>query len=264
MSMGLAPTITTARLAKLAYDRGVIWCCAAGNQVKAVVAPAVFPGAIAVAASNPLDEPWKGSSRGDTVDITAPGQDLYIPIWNKNKEEDFSYGNGTSYAAPHVAAAAAYWLAKHHDALHAPEYAGWKRVEAFRQALYASARDKKKLPRGFGKGFLDVEKLLRVPLTPPKKSQYAYNHYNENAFLATLQGYAELVKSFWNSLHGMFGRGRNEAIFSAPSLSPFAKALENTLPRPKLKPTESDANDQLEDLRSRYNDVNNIILKSLK
>ncbi len=58
MSLGLAPTITTAKLAKLAYDRGVIWCCAAGNQVKAVVAPAVFPGAIAVAASNPLDEPW--------------------------------------------------------------------------------------------------------------------------------------------------------------------------------------------------------------
>ena len=264
MSMGLAPTITTAKLAKLAYDRGVIWCCAAGNEIKAVVAPAVFPGTIAVAASNPLDEPWKGSSRGDAVDITAPGQDVYIPIWNKNKEEDFSYGNGTSYSAPHVAAAAAYWLAKHHDALRAPEYAGWKRVEAFRQALYASARDKKKLPKGFGKGFLDVEKLLSVPLTPARKLQYAYDHYNENAFLATLQGYAELVKSLWNSLHGMFGRNRNEAIFSTPSLSPFAQALEKTLPKTASKVTESGANYQLEDLRSRYNEINNVILKSIK
>jgi subtilisin family serine protease len=264
MSMGLAPTITTAKLAKLAYDRGVIWCCAAGNQVKAVVAPAVFPGAIAVAASNPLDEPWKGSSRGEAVDITAPGQDVYIPIWNENKEEDFSYGNGTSYAAPHVAAAAAYWLAKHHDELRAPEYAGWKRVEAFRQALYASARDKKKLPSGFGKGFLDVEKLLSIPLSPPRKSQYAYNHYNEHALLATLQGYSELVKSLWNSLHGMFGRSRNESIFSAPSLSPFAQAMEKTLPRTGFKATESGASYQLEDLRSRYNEVNNVILKSLK
>jgi len=163
-----------------------------------------------------------------------------------------------------VAAAAAYWLAKHHDALAAPEYAGWRRVEAFRQALYASARDKKKLPRGFGKGFLDVEKLLSVPLTPGRKLQYAYNHYDENAFLATLQGYAELVKSLWNSLHGMFGSNRNEAIFSAPSLSPFAQALEKTLPRTEFKATESGANYQLEDLRSRYNEVNNVILKSIK
>ena len=151
--MGLAPTITTANLAKLAYDRGVIWCCAAGNEIKAVVAPAVFPGTIAVAASNPLDEPWKGSSRGDSVDITAPGQDVYIPIWNKNKEEDFSYGNGTSYSAPHVAAAAAYWLAKHHDALRAPEYAGWKRAEAFRQALYASAGIRKNCQEVLAKVF---------------------------------------------------------------------------------------------------------------
>jgi endonuclease G, mitochondrial len=264
MSLGLVPTITTAKLAKLAYDRGVIWCCAAGNEVKAVVAPAVFPGTIAVAASNPLDEPWKGSSRGDTVDITAPGEDVYIPIWNKNKEEDFSYGNGTSYATPHVAAAAAYWLAKHHDALSTGDYPGWKRVEAFRQALYASARDKKKLPRGFGKGFLDVEKLLSLPLTPAKKLQYAYNHYNENAFFATLQGYAELAKSLWNSLHGMFGANRNEAIFSTPSLSPFAQALEKTLPKTEFKAAESDANYPLEDLRSRYNELNNVILKSLK
>src|SRR5690606_35054963 len=89
MSMGLPPTLTTSRLARKAYDKGIIWCCAAGNEVQAVVSPAVYPGTIAVAASNPNDEPWEGSSRGDRVDITAPGEDVYVPIWNKQRQEDF-------------------------------------------------------------------------------------------------------------------------------------------------------------------------------
>src|SRR5690606_33297297 len=78
MSMGLPPTITTSKLAKKAYDRGVIWCCAAGNEVQAVVAPAVFPGTIAVAASNPHDNDWPGPNQGDNVYVTAPGQNVYV------------------------------------------------------------------------------------------------------------------------------------------------------------------------------------------
>ena len=60
-SMGLPPTMTTYTLAKKVYQHGIIWCCAAGNEVGEVVAPAVHPGTIAVAASNPLDAEWKGS-----------------------------------------------------------------------------------------------------------------------------------------------------------------------------------------------------------
>src|SRR5690606_40280977 len=110
-----------------AYELGVIWCCAAGNEVRTVVAPAVFPGTIAVAASNPKDKEWEGSSRGDRVDITAPGQDVYVPVWNQRREEDFCFGSGTSYATPHIAAAAAAWLAAHQKALSSSDYRGWRR-----------------------------------------------------------------------------------------------------------------------------------------
>ena len=38
-------------IAKTAYERGIIWVCAAGKMVESVIAPAVYPGTIAVAAT---------------------------------------------------------------------------------------------------------------------------------------------------------------------------------------------------------------------
>lgn len=241
MSMGLPPTITTSKLAKRAYDRGVLWCCASGNEVQAVVAPAVFPGTIAVAASNPLDKQWPGSSRGDRIDITAPGQDVYVPIWNKNREEDFSYGNGTSYAVPHIAAAAACWLTAHQDKLSKGGYEGWKRVEAFRWALRKSARTKHDLPRGFGAGILDMDKLLATKPPEPNKLVYAYNDWNEHAMLDSLQAYGELVKTYWNKVHGWISGGKKEESFLVEStaLSPLSRQLERTFFARGHQPLES-------------------------
>lgn len=210
MSMGTAPTITTARLAKKAYDAGVIWCSAAGNEVKFVIAPAVFPGVIAVAASNPGNAAWRGSSLGDAVDITAPGEDVYVPILSKDGKgktiEDYAYGDGTSYATPHIAAAAALWLAKHKDKLR--EKAGhgeaWKKIEAFRFVLKETARkDDHSLPEGFGAGILNVRALLSYDFDDIKwdELEYAYNGWNEHAFLAALQGWVELAKTYWNIVH---------------------------------------------------------------
>jgi hypothetical protein len=219
-------------MAKKAYDKGVIWCCAAGNEVQAVIAPAVFPGTIAVAASNPLDKIWKASSRGDTVDITAPGEDVYVPIWNKEQKEDFAYGNGTSYATPHIAAAAAYWLATYQKQLSDPAYSGWKRVEAFRVALKKSARRPEGFPGNVGSGILDANALMGTPPLPANELKYAYDGWNEHAFFATIQGYGQLLKTYWNGLHGWI-TGKNKRTESfAPgelNLSPTAQMLEDSI-----------------------------------
>lgn len=269
MSMGLPPTIATAKMARKAYEKGLIWCCAAGNEVQAVVAPAVYPGTIAVAASNPLDRDWPGSSRGTTVDITAPGQAVYVPIWNDKHEEDFAYGDGTSYATPHVAAAAACWLATYQDVLMHPDYAGWKRVEAFRVALGKSARRKNDLPReGFGHGMLDVEKLLKTPPEPAATLENAYNNWNEHAFFATLQGYGELAKTYWNKFHGwLFGtkRGGQESLSSADeNLSPFGKQLENSLFANRSSRFESAAPTGAETALKRFQLVHSIVENSAR
>ena len=273
MSMGLPPTIATAKMAKKAYDKGVIWCCAAGNEIQFVIAPAVYPGTIAVAASNPLDSEWTHSSRGDTVDITAPGEDVYVPILIKDNSgqvrEGFAYGNGTSYATPHVAAAAACWLAKHKVALNTTAYSGWKRVEAFRDALKKSGRRKNYLPRtGFGHGMLDVEKLLSVPLTPADKLKYAYDDWNENAFFATLQGVAEIGKTYWNKVHGwVFGtrRGGQEslAIESIPLSASSAKIEEALFGSSSIR-FESIHETGYDDTLERMKKINQLLVSSAK
>ncbi len=275
MSMGTAPTITTARLAKKAYDAGVIWCCAAGNEVKFVVAPAVFPGTIAVAANNPDNGPWPKSSIGDAVDITAPGQDVYVPIFAKgpdgNRLDDFAYGSGTSYATPHVAAAAALWLAKYKTEL--LEFKGWQRVEAFRTAISNTARQHDNLPkRGFGAGILNVDALLNSKKGRPTPEmladlKYAYDGWNEHHFIASLQGWTELFKSYWNLAHGglrrLFGRESFESAESMGLLSEFSKTQEALL-FGGGQGLESAADVSPEEAITRMQVLNNLILQNAK
>ena len=165
MCMGSYPRPMIYSIAKTAYERGIIWVCAAGNKVESVIAPAVYPGTIAVAASNPNNEVWEYSSYGTSVDITAPGEDVYVPFKNKKHEDIMVFGSGTSYATPHVASAAALWKAKHLNFLKRHVKEPWQTVELFRTHLKASANTK---PNGrewdtdrFGAGILDVDKLLR-------------------------------------------------------------------------------------------------------
>lgn len=47
---------------------------AAGNCVGVVVYPARYEEVIAVAGINKADQPWKGTCRGEAVDISAPGE----------------------------------------------------------------------------------------------------------------------------------------------------------------------------------------------
>lgn len=174
MCMGSYPRPMIYEAAKAAYDRGVIWCCAAGNEVEMVIAPALYPGTIAVAAINPFNYPWRGSSYGPTVDIAAPGEDVYVPFVNKKYEEIMVYGSGTSYATPHVASAAVLWKAKHYQAL-ASYSRPWMLVEAFRHCLKNSAY----LPvnwdnSNYGAGILHIPSLLECKLPEEKKLVYAY------------------------------------------------------------------------------------------
>jgi len=267
MSMGLPPTLATARMAKIAYDKGIIWCAAAGNEVKFVIAPAVYPGTIAVAACNPLDELWKGSSFGSTVDITAPGEDIYVPIIFKDAEdgnrikEGFSYGNGTSYATPHIAAAAAYWLAKYKEELNTPAYAGWRKVEAFRRALKETARKEHKLRgKGYGAGILNMEALMKQKPQPPAQKDNAYNGWNEHAFFAKLQGIGEMGKTYWNALHKwIFSRKRKttESFMGVEYfLSEDDKLLEAALFGGSVLASESATQLSQEELYRRLNVLN--------
>ncbi len=211
MCMGSYPRPMIYSIAKTAYERGIIWVCAAGNKVESVIAPAVYPGTIAVAASNPNNDIWEYSSYGKAVDITAPGEDVYVPFKNKKQEDIMVFGSGTSYATPHVASAAAMWKAKHLTFLKKHVKEPWQIVELFRKHLRASANTK---PNGrewdkdrFGAGILDVDNLLKQELPEIYDDEKVEELMNglENAYKGKEKpepwdlGVRETIHFLWNT-----------------------------------------------------------------
>lgn len=152
------------------YQRGILYICAAGNQVGSVCAPARNPRTIAVGGSTWADLPWSGSCRGMTVDICAPADEVRRGTsrlkrkFSSTVEFTYGEGDGTSFATQLVGGTAALWLAKHAAAL--KEYPEpWQRVAAFTKLLKSTARK----PVGwdaaqYGAGILQADALLKADL----------------------------------------------------------------------------------------------------
>lgn len=206
MCMGSYPRPMIEAVAKEAYEKGIIWVCAAGNEVEVVVAPALYPGTIAVAAINPDDKPWKGSSHGSMVDIAAPGEDVYVPFLDKDDNEIMVYGCGTSYATPHVASAAMLWKAKNLDAIERDYLKPWQIVEAFRISLKETCRPftKKEWEGDYGHGILNIEKLLSHPLPEVDKLTHAYE--GKPTLKKWDSGVRQAVHFLWNGLKKKTGK----------------------------------------------------------
>lgn len=93
-----------------ARSRDVVVVAAAGNSGGSVGFPGASKGVIGVSAVDKDDKIARFSSRGEGVDIGAPGVNItQQTICNKGrgKCENFPAWNGTSMASPHVAGAAA-------------------------------------------------------------------------------------------------------------------------------------------------------------
>ena len=206
MCMGSYPRPMIEAVAKEAYEKGVIWVCAAGNEVEVVVAPALYPGTIAVAAINPDDKPWDGSSHGTTVDIAAPGEDVYVPFLDKDGNEIMAYGSGTSYATPHVASAAMLWKAKNLEEIEQKYLQPWQIVEAFRKSLIKTSRPfaDSTWKGDYGHGILDIEKLLNYPL--PKVDDITHAYKDKPILKKWDNGVRQAVHFLWNGLRKKTGK----------------------------------------------------------
>lgn len=147
-----------------AKRQGIIVLAAAGNHVHFVVYPAKYSSVIAVAASNFSNKEWSGSSRGNSVVITAPGENVWkADTYTENKIDRSS---GTSYAVANVAGVAALWLAHWGKSALEETFGGKdKIVDGFIKMLKDTASSDHDLPYdGFGAGIVDAKKLLSLNL----------------------------------------------------------------------------------------------------
>ncbi len=90
---------------------GTLVVASAGNTpTQPVVAPARYPNAVAVGATDNRDTLWPLSATGPEISVVAPGVSV-LSTWDSkyfgNGENTYDYATGTSQACPHVAGLAA-------------------------------------------------------------------------------------------------------------------------------------------------------------
>lgn len=171
---GPVPSRALERAIAHAVDRGVVVLAAAGNVWPWVVYPARLDQVIACAACNCRGDIWRHSAAGDTVDVTAPGESVWVarPGATSRPDDDLvDFGSGTSYAVATVAGACALWLAFHGREALIARYGPGQLAAVFKDVLMHHGVT---TPPGWqadrhGAGILDVERLLSAPLpdTPP-------------------------------------------------------------------------------------------------
>ncbi|MEI9423445.1 DNA/RNA non-specific endonuclease [Mesorhizobium sp. Cs1299R1N1] len=164
MSLGGVFSSALHAAVRKAVQANIIVVAAAGNCVFTVVWPARYDEVIAVGGINEQFQPWKGSSRGETVDISGPAELVMRAdardLVNNGK---VGPGQGTSYATAHLAGVAACWLAHHgRDALIGQLAPGRTLQSLFKATIQLSAD----VPAGFdtghyGAGIVNADALLR-------------------------------------------------------------------------------------------------------
>jgi subtilisin family serine protease len=216
-----------------AVERGVIVCCAAGNvfgandTLHAVVWPAAYSEVLAVAASNAINAPWRGSSRGPQVDISAPGESVWRAVAKKGKPlREVTRGSGTSFAVATTAGVAALWLAYHGRDKLIDTYGKSRIAPIFRQIVVTHGCVR---PAGwktdlFGAGIIDALKVLSAPLPPPsataRKAVIKQAQFDQLASLfddvpraALRRGLAQLLKTTEPQLPAQLNEVGDELVF---------------------------------------------------
>ncbi len=106
MSLSTPENVRSLELAvKAAYEAGILVVAAAGNRgkQKSVEYPAKYPWCIAVGAMTRQNKVASFSSRGQELDLLAPGMNILSTYAGST----YRYLSGTSMAAPHVTGVAA-------------------------------------------------------------------------------------------------------------------------------------------------------------
>jgi subtilisin family serine protease len=157
-----------------AYEQGTIVVAAAGQLTDRVTYPGRYSRVVGVGG---IARTKRGGFAiynddyddiSERIDVWAPADPiLRADIKPRDEDPPTGTGDGTSYATPHVAAAAALWLVHHRARL--ARFAGWRVPEAFWRCLKRS-QNLDRMPQGrrrYVNAVLDARKLLEVELPDP-------------------------------------------------------------------------------------------------
>jgi subtilisin family serine protease len=158
-----------------AQEQGVIIVSAAGNNVPTVVFPAAYPEVVAVAATHAADGPWRFTGIGTTVDIAAPGEQVWCARASLKQDGSVTFavdrGTGTSFSTACVAGLACLWLSYHGGRQAVADQYGGRRdlvPYVFQYLLATTANsDHELFQEGkYGAGIANAEALLAADLPP--------------------------------------------------------------------------------------------------
>ncbi|ALN87817.1 subtilase family protein [Lysobacter capsici] len=166
MSLGGVPSRALHAAVRKAVSANVIVLAAAGNCVTEVVWPARYAEMIALGGTNEKSQPWRGSCRGESVTVSAPGEFVLRADGNDTQQPParVSASEGTSFATALTAGVAALWLAHHgRDALIAAMSPPQTLQEMLRRLLRRSADKPEGFDHnGYGAGIVDALALLKL------------------------------------------------------------------------------------------------------
>ncbi len=114
MSLGSSmPSTVLQEAVEKAISKGVVVVAAAGNDGMDIPNyPASYEGVISVGSINSSKKLSTFSTYGASIDVVAPGENVYAPYYDVKKGSTFANLSGTSMASPAVAGVAALLLSK--------------------------------------------------------------------------------------------------------------------------------------------------------
>lgn len=150
-----------------AVEAGRFIICAAGNDGRpnSVNYPAKFDDTVAVGAVDRAGRVCDFSSRGEEIDLCAPGQDVLSTYLNGG----YAKLSGTSMAAPFVSGIVALLLAKHRAAGGATPVTTPQQLIEHLQRTAADAGPQGKDPN-YGYGLINTDGLLDATVDDPSPS----------------------------------------------------------------------------------------------